>query len=613
MDSLGSDAPVPQRVRMVTAADADRFALRQVAGALRAMGAKRIVRDSTVAPMTVRIGTTADTDLRAGLRRAGVRPPRRLHAEGYVLTVAGRPGSWEVTIAGADRDGTYYGAQTFAQLAYRYAGTTWLAGVRVVDWPSIPVRGVVEGFYGPPWSHAERMDQLAFYGDNKMNTYIYAPKGDPYHRERWRVPYPRHRRQRLGELVERARAHHVDFVFSVSPGLSICYTRRTDRRALTRKIDRLHTLGARDFVVAFDDISYTGWNCAKDGERYGRASAKHAARAHVDLMNRVRGDLIKREGDADGGRGGDRGISLRMVPTDYFGTADSGYRRVLRNRLDARIGVLWTGADVIPPEVTVRQARAARRTYGRQPLLWENFPVNDYPAASGRLLLAPYDHRSRSLPRALAGVVANPMSQADASEIPLFTVADYAWNPRDYVPPRSVRQAIRYMSAGDHPLTGDDERLAGALRVFADLNHLTPTLDAPAKPQAPELASRIDTFWRIWKAGNHSMAIRKIRPYAESIQEAPRKIRKSKRFAADVKPWLGATRLCGRALVRSLDATQAEIDGRSRRAARLARQARRLTEQARAISAIGGASNAPVRVGDGVLDRFIEDLLERVR
>ena len=39
--------------------------------------------------------------------------------------------------------------------------------------------GVVEGFYGPPWSHGARLDMIKFSGKNGFNIYIYAPKDDP--------------------------------------------------------------------------------------------------------------------------------------------------------------------------------------------------------------------------------------------------------------------------------------------------------------------------------------------------------------------------------------------------------------------------------------------------
>ena len=63
--------------------------------------------------------------------------------------------------------------------------------VTVTDWPPDIARGVVEGFYGNPWSHEDRQDLFRFYGDNKMNIHIYGPKNDPYHHSRWYELYPR--------------------------------------------------------------------------------------------------------------------------------------------------------------------------------------------------------------------------------------------------------------------------------------------------------------------------------------------------------------------------------------------------------------------------------------
>ncbi|MGW4410022.1 beta-N-acetylglucosaminidase domain-containing protein [Nonomuraea sp. NPDC004702] len=45
------------------------------------------------------------------------------------------------------------------------------------------VRGVIEGFYGRPWSHEQRLDLLGFLGARGMNTYVHAPKAD---RPSWR-------------------------------------------------------------------------------------------------------------------------------------------------------------------------------------------------------------------------------------------------------------------------------------------------------------------------------------------------------------------------------------------------------------------------------------------
>lgn len=49
------------------------------------------------------------------------------------------------------------------------------------DYPDLSYRGVVEGFYGTPWSHQVRMSLIDLYGKFKMNYYLYGPKDDHYH------------------------------------------------------------------------------------------------------------------------------------------------------------------------------------------------------------------------------------------------------------------------------------------------------------------------------------------------------------------------------------------------------------------------------------------------
>ncbi|TGV13625.1 beta-N-acetylglucosaminidase, partial [Mesorhizobium sp. M00.F.Ca.ET.186.01.1.1] len=37
------------------------------------------------------------------------------------------------------------------------------------------VRGVIEGFYGTPWTHAERLDMIDFLHRHDYNAYFYSP------------------------------------------------------------------------------------------------------------------------------------------------------------------------------------------------------------------------------------------------------------------------------------------------------------------------------------------------------------------------------------------------------------------------------------------------------
>lgn len=95
------------------------------------------------------------------------------------------------------------------------------AMMQPVSASSVPLRGVIEGFYGTPWQQEERLDILAFCRAEGFNAYLYAPKDDPYHREKWREPYPEDKLRELGALVKAAKAQDVHFIFAVSPGLDV--------------------------------------------------------------------------------------------------------------------------------------------------------------------------------------------------------------------------------------------------------------------------------------------------------------------------------------------------------------------------------------------------------
>ncbi len=38
--------------------------------------------------------------------------------------------------------------------------------------PAFEMSGVIEGFYGPPWSHGDRLDMLRFMGRSGLKIYI---------------------------------------------------------------------------------------------------------------------------------------------------------------------------------------------------------------------------------------------------------------------------------------------------------------------------------------------------------------------------------------------------------------------------------------------------------
>ncbi|MFF4801541.1 beta-N-acetylglucosaminidase domain-containing protein [Streptomyces sp. NPDC001351] len=459
---------VPARVVEVVGPSTDPSARRLVDSVLRGAGATHItiVRADGRPPkagLTVYLGGPTENPATAGiLKRLHAKSPTGLPSGGYALASGRADGRALLALSGIDTTGTFYAAQTLRQLV-RKKGE--LPPVTVRDWPIAALRGVVEGFYGTPWTHAERLNQLDFYGRTKQNVYVYSPKDDAYLRARWRDEYPAAELSRLRELVDRADANHVRFTYALSPGLSVCYSAASDIAALTRKFDSLYGIGVRSFAIPLDDISYTKWNCDADAQEFGTGGgAAGAAQAH--LLNQAWKDFSAHH----------TGLQpLEMVPTEYSDLADSPYKKALREKLDPSVVVEWTGVGVIAPSITTEQLKQARTVYGHPILVWDNYPVNDY--VTSRLLLGPYTGREPGVASEAVGVTANPMVQGEASRLALFTSAAYLWNPAAYDPRAAFLASVRDLAGPS---------AAKWLGTFAEANYSS-QLDRTESPTLTQL------------------------------------------------------------------------------------------------------------------------------
>ena len=306
------------------------------------------------------------------------------------------------TIAAHTDRGLYYGVQTL--LGIMSQGK--LEACTITDWPDVKHRGVVEGFYGTPWSHEHRLRQLDFYGRHKMNVYIYGPKDDPYHRDHWREPYPDTEAARIRELVDRAKARGVHFYWAIHPGIDIKWT-DADRDALVAKLEKMYDLGVRAFAVFFDDI----W-----GE--GTKADKQAA-----LLNYVDDNFIAKKHDV---------APLIMCPTEYnrsWASDKGGYLRTLGTEMNKDVEIMWTGNTVVHC-IDKESMQWINQRIDRKGYIWWNFPVSDY--VRDHILLGPTYGNGLDIASDISGFVSNPMQHAEASKIALYGVADYTWNMRAY-------------------------------------------------------------------------------------------------------------------------------------------------------------------------------------
>ena len=569
-----------------------------VRAALAAAGVAQITIASrlpaALTTLHVVVGTSDAAAVRDSLARAGATTDDR--PEGY--TIAARPdaaGGGFIALAGHDADGLFHAAQTFRQLARRGE----VPGLVIQDHPAMPIRGTIEGFYGKPWTQEDRIRHLDFLASVKANTYVYSPKDDPYARDRWREPYPAATLAELGTLATAAKRDHVNFVYAISPGPTVCFSDPADAVALERKFDALRGIGVRSFYVALDDIEYKKWNCAKDEAAFGASGAAAAGTAQARLLNAVQRDLIAKDRAAP---------PLIMVPTEYYDAKETPYKAALRHELDPRVVVQWTGTDVVPPAISIGDAKTATTAFGRKTLLWDNYPVNDYAQTTGRLLLAPYARREAGLAGELSGILSNPMNQEAPSRVAVAGVAAFAWNDRGYDPAQGWRFAADALSGGD-------ARTAAALLDFFDTQHLAPTFGSqPWQEQAPRLKALLDGVRFALADGDDGAkreAVAALAARADALAAAPDTIRAGVTdpgFAAQTAPWLEATALWGRALQLTAVGLGAALD-RSAAASRDFAAAGQLAAQAAAVKTIPGATrfDGTVKVADGVLDRFVAD------
>lgn len=359
--------------------------------------------------LRIYIGEKGDKALRKFSRQI---PDRQ---EGYYLSISEKG----IVLAGNDERGTYYALQTLRQLLKNGE----LPVVEIKDYPSVRYRGVVEGFYGTPWSHEARLSQLKFYGENKMNTYIYGPKDDPYHSSpNWRLPYPEKEAAQLRELVKVAKENEVDFVWAIHPGQDIKWTPE-DRDQLLAKFEKMYNLGVRSFAVFFDDISGEGTNPMKQAE----------------LLNYIDEHFVKVKPDV---------TPLVMCPTEYnksWSDPAKGYLTTLGDKLNPSIQIMWTGDRVIS-DITQEGIAWINERIKRPAYIWWNFPVSDY--VRDHLLMGPVYGNDTRIADQMSGFVTNPMEHAEASKIAIYSVASYAWNPTQYNSEKTWKDAITYILPG---------------------------------------------------------------------------------------------------------------------------------------------------------------------
>lgn len=282
--------------------------------------------------------------------------------------------------------------------------------------------GVIEGFYGPPWTQAERLQLFEWMGAWGLNTYLYCPKDDLHHRAIWREPYGDADATALGQMIAACGRQDLRFVYGLGPGLDIRYSDGSDLERLHARVAQMLALGCRHFALLFDDIPDR--IDAADLERRGSLAA-----AQCQVANTLFAWLRGQQADA----------TLVFCPTPYCGRmADAqlggaGYLEVVGELLAPAIDVFWTGPEIVSREISVAHVRELQVVLRRPPVIWDNLHANDYDGR--RFVCGPYAGRPPELRQDVRGILSNPNTEFPLNYVPIRTLAafvhtDGSWDAR---------------------------------------------------------------------------------------------------------------------------------------------------------------------------------------
>lgn len=336
-----------------------------------------------------------------------------------------------ITILGKNTDASFYGVVTLEAILSQMTDSA-VRNISIQDYANTKIRGVIEGYYGIPWSNEDRISLMKFGGKFKATSFVFAPKDDPYHREKWGELYPQEMLNEIGKLAQVGNETKNRFVWTISPLGEVAKLARTagqpavmalleeNKEKMLRKFDQLYDVGVRQFGVLGDDV--------------GNLPLDYV----VQLMDAV-SKWVKEKGDV---------YDTLYCPASY----NSAWAWIpselnaYEKGFDENIQIFWTGSTtcgpVVQSTIDVFKNKENDGLERRDPLFWLNWPVNDVDMS--RVFLGKGEMLEPNI-KNLAGVVTNPMQEAEASKISIFAIADYAWNTEDFNDQKSWEDSFKYI------------------------------------------------------------------------------------------------------------------------------------------------------------------------
>lgn len=268
----------------------------------------------------------------------------------------------------------------------------------------LPELGLIEGYYGQPWTWNERRRTMQTLADAGYGFYLYAPKADPYLRRCWQQDFPPDHARELATFAAACRQAGVRFGIGLSPYEIYTAFDTAAQAALARRLEAFDALGIQDLALLFDDM---------------RGDVPDLAKRQAEIVHWA----------------ADRSAADRLLvcPSYYsddpvldrvFGQRDPDYLACLGRELAQGIEIFWTGEEVCSRAFSVGHLQRVAAELRRKPLLWDNYPVNDGQRMSQYLHLRGFTGRPAGMADAIAAHGINPSLQPALACLPALTLVE---------------------------------------------------------------------------------------------------------------------------------------------------------------------------------------------
>ena len=438
----------------------------------------------------------------------------------------------QVLILGVNTDAVFCGLASLEQILDH----EFKPAVTIYDWADVKHRGVIEGYYGVPYSAAVTKDLFRFMARYKLNTYMYGAKSDPYHSRYWGEPYPKTitpEQERIGyltqdmmkDIAQTARQNKVDFIWAIHPGKA--FAEGLDKDVIPhimKKFESMYSLGVRQFGVFVDDV--------------GVSSDPVKLKLCADNLTLLQ-NTIDRRWNKKGAAPADTVKPLHYVPQLYaYSWVEEDQAKAFFQSLSPvpeKVNIYITGANVwsVPNNHDLAKVKS---WLGRNTSWWWNYLCNDQDMT--KLFIGDaytnfrdesHIYSTSSLEGSLTGantLIVNPMQQGELSKIGLFSTADYSWNNNAFNNYRSWEAAVVAVVGKDRA---------------KDMMNIIPALRYYDNDKFEYLISRYKQSVERGKPapGNLIAELKKVNASCAQIMKMKDSGNESDRlFYNDIRPWL---------------------------------------------------------------------------